>query len=351
MNNYIVTFSVYVSTFQSQMDFLEKLEGSKHMIFTSFHIQEEFDKDYVKNATTMMKWLKNKKFKVIADVSKKTVNQFGYANLIDFAKDLGIDILRIDYGYAPQEISDLSSRIELMFNASTYDDETVSLLKDKCAIACHNYYPRPETGLSCETFSAYNKYLRDNGVEIMTFIAGDKGLRGPIYEGLPTLEKHRYLNPYISALELFIQYNMKYVTIGDLLISEHHLTMIQRFIEEGIISIPVTLDTEYTNWFNKPLSIRVDSGAFAFRIMESREYSCPSGMHIPPTEPLPRHRGVLTVDNEHYQRYEGEIQVVHTDLPADRRVNVIGTIDLEYLNILDFIKGGDKIMFVPVLKK
>ena len=348
MKNFILTLSVYVSTFDRQFEFLNKLNGSKHMIFTSFHIQEEFDKEYVDNARRMMKWLKEKGFKVIADVSKKTVKQFGYVDLISFAKEMGVDILRIDYGYTPKEISELSSQIELMFNASTFDNETVSLLKGKSTIACHNYYPRPETGLSVATFLSYNKYLIENGFKVMSFISSNTELRGPIFEGLPTLEKHRNGNPYISALDLFVNYNIKYVTVGDLMISNHELIMIQRFIDDGIISIPVKMNEAFSDWNNKPLTIRVDSGVYAFRIIESREYSCHSGTHIEPGKTIVRKRGVITVDNERYNRYEGEVQLVHTDLPSDDRVNVIGHILMEYLDILNIVQNGCKIMFVPV---
>ena len=40
------------------------------------------------------------------------------------------------------------------------------------------------------------------GFTTQAFFAGDENLRGPLYEGLPTLEKQRYYSPLASILEL-----------------------------------------------------------------------------------------------------------------------------------------------------
>jgi len=67
-------FSVYVSSFERQKDLLEKLRGEDILIFSSFHIQEEFNDSYNDKAYHMVKWLKKQNFKVIADVSVKLSN-------------------------------------------------------------------------------------------------------------------------------------------------------------------------------------------------------------------------------------------------------------------------------------
>ena len=48
-----------------------------------------------------------------------------------------------------------------------------------------------------------------------------------------------------------------------------------------------------------------------------------------------RRRGDVTIDNSNYGRYMGELQIVLHDLPADRRVNVIGRIVSEDLCLLE----------------
>lgn len=69
--------------------------------------------------------------------------------------------------------------------------------------ACHNYYPRKDTGISESLFLKKNSMLKEIGVEISAFVPSLVGKRGPIYEGLPTIEKHRLMNPYLSTKHLF----------------------------------------------------------------------------------------------------------------------------------------------------
>src|SRR5699024_11291014 len=68
--------------------------------------------------------------------------------------------------------------------------------------AWHNYYPRPETGLDKLEFINMNKWLKEKGITVMAFVPGEGDLRGPLFEGLPTLEDHRYKHSLGSALEL-----------------------------------------------------------------------------------------------------------------------------------------------------
>ena len=50
----------------------------------------------------------------------------------------------------------------------------------------------------------------------MAFIPGDGEKRGPLYEGLPTLEKHRYMRPLEAYLELVQDCGVDKVLIGDI---------------------------------------------------------------------------------------------------------------------------------------
>lgn len=52
--------------------------------------------------------------------------------------------------------------------------------------------------------------------------------------------------------------------------------------------------------------------------------------------------GTITVDNDLYGRYSGEIQLLRDDFPGDERVNVIGHVAEKYLPLLDCIKRGGR---------
>ena len=60
---------------------------------------------------------------------------------------------------------------------------------------------------------------------------------------------------------------------------------------------------------------------------------------------MPRNRGTITIDNEKYLRYSGEIQIMKENFEADERVNVIGHINEGYESILECISRGKKFIF------
>ena len=77
--------SVYLSSFESQQDELQKHCSFGSTIFTSFHISEEYGDGYVPRARKMCEWLRSNGFRILADVSKKTASFFGISDLAAFA--------------------------------------------------------------------------------------------------------------------------------------------------------------------------------------------------------------------------------------------------------------------------
>nr|WP_257785805.1 DUF871 domain-containing protein [Planococcus halocryophilus] len=76
--------------------------------------------------------------------------------------------------------------------------------------------------------------------------------------------------------------------------------------------------------------------------MESRQYGLIGTHLLKPENTIIRIKGSITVDNERYGRYRGELQITKRDLPADDKVNVIGKVIEEDLALLTSIKGGVK---------
>ena len=104
------------------------------------------------------------------------------------------------------------------------------------------------------------------------------------------------------------------------------------------------LDTK--NYINQPFTVRVDSPSGLVRVQESREF-VQVGRKIVPNHTVERPPGTVTMDNERYKRYSGEVQVMKANYPSDERVNVIGQLADEYLLLLDNLENGEKFMFVP----
>lgn len=339
--------SVYVSTFDTQMDMLEKFKGSGYYVFTSFHIQEEFNDTYLTKSKQMCNWLKEKGFQIIADVSPKTLSIFEQDSIIAFAKEMNIDVLRLDYGFTEEEILHVAKYYPISFNAST-DDVSVAkkiLEMGTEVFALHNFYPRPETGLDDHFFNHMNTKLQEAGIKVLAFIPGDETKRAPIHEGLPTLEKHRNIPPYIAYLDLAINFSVEGIFVGDVKISDQQSNLIASYLKEGIISIPVDFPQGYSYLYNEVFTIRVDSPRAIMRLQESREYSC-DGERQQPYNCIERTIGSITMDNIKYGRYSGEIQIVRENLAQDERVNVIGNIKPEYLRIMYCVKNTKKIRFV-----
>jgi hypothetical protein len=337
--------SVYVSTLEGQKDRLLQMGVKGSYVFTSFHIQEELDSQYTKRAKDLCNFLKEADFCIIGDISPKTLKFFSYEDISGFAEDMGLDVLRIDYGFSIEEILAIHDRFGIAFNASTLDHKEAKLLVNagKKIYAMHNYYPRPETGLDDEYFSSVNQSLQAIGIKILAFIPGDEIKRGPIEAGLPTLERHRSIPPYIGYLDLAVNFKTDGIFVGDVQLSKKQESLIRDYCRDGVIVIPAVLNSEYEYLYGKKFTIRVDSPAALMRLQESREYSC-QGTLQEPRNCIARHKGAITMDNKNYGRYSGEIQIIRRDLPQDDRVNVIGYIDEEYITIIHCIKNGASIM-------
>ena len=336
-------YSVYLSTFPLQQSLLEGAAGSGAPVFLSLHISEEFGADYAARAERLCRWLAERQFKVIADVSVKTVEQFGEPDLVRLAKRLGLWALRIDYGFTADEIAALAERIPIAVNASTTAPEDGKHIAGRggLVMAMHNFYPRPETGLDDRFLLESTRALQAAELKVMAFIPGEGTLRGPLHLGLPTLERHRGGSPYAAFAELMLRFGLDGAFLADPGLSPGEQARINRLVRDGVLSVPAILDEGYAGLYGKVFTCRVDSPAWLVRFAESREYSCFGG-HVAPVGGAPRPRGTVTIDNSLYGRYSGELQLLREDFPGDERVNVIGHVAEQYLPLLDCIKRGGR---------
>lgn len=329
--------AIYISNFNK-----DNLNKDVDFYFTSFHIEEEFDNTFKTKAIELLKLLKETKKKIIVDISPRGIQQFQYSSLLEFIENTQIDGIRFDFGYSEEEILEVSKKCLIAINASTTTKDTLEKLKDiPNLIAIHNFYPRPETGLDMEYFNQQNKMFKENKIEVYAFISGDEELRGPLYEGLVTLEKHRYLNPYIQYLD--IRNVVDHVIIADPKISNKQFKWIQTLIKDNIICLEANFNENYHDLFNHVFTNRIDSPNTLIRIIESRQYAT-QGQWIDPNNCIERLKGTITIDNKKYLRYSGEIQITKIDFPKSEKINVIGKI--HNTDLLDYIQGNQKFMFV-----
>jgi len=242
------------------------------------------------------------------------------------------------------QIAQTSREIAVALNASTLTKADLDELKREEAdfdrlIAWHNYYPRPETGLGKEDFIQQNHWLKKEGLKVAAFVPGDGELRGPLYTGLPTLEKHRGQHPLASTIELIRECSVDEVFIGDPSLSVSTLEQFQIYenkkqllLYADLLENSARIEGIHTN--------RPDPARDVFRSSEGR---LENAQHVRPFYTTERLIGSITVDNAKYGRYMGEVQVTYTDLPADPKANVVGRVRKEDLPLLLQCRAGQKI--------
>lgn len=187
--------------------------------------------------------------------------------------------------------------------------------------------------------------LQAAGLKVYAFIPGDEQLRGPLHEGLPTLEAHRGAAPLAAFADLAVHYGLEGIFAGDPGVSSYELEQIASFCVDGVLPVPVHLKAGQEGLYGQIFTCRPDSPSWLVRYQESRKYARQGGL-VEPADCAARPRGTITMDNLRYGRYSGEIQLMRQDLPADERVNVIGRVDPRYLLLVDCIRRGSRFKMV-----
>jgi hypothetical protein len=318
-------------------------------IFTSLHIPEADKEKLLPEFKEMVGYAKQLGFQVTADISPEVLNSLDVRKL----KHMGIAALRLDFGFNPGESIALVKRsgVEVELNASTADRQLLEGLltagmEPGRLRACHNFYPRPETGLSYQLFCERSRLFHQFGIPVAAFIPSGLNRRGPIYAGLPTLEQHRKLGPVTAAKHFYAGKAVETVLFGDPFAGKEELAAVAA-LEEDHIQLRIEL-MPGVSAIEKEILLqrhtnRMDPGEKVIRSQEARTL-CGKRL-VAKRSPLPRSRGTVTIDNEDYLRYMGELQVIREGLPPDARVNVVARVIDEELFLLDYIRPGGSFSF------
>lgn len=325
-------------------------------VFTSLHIPEANYEKAIEEFKEMASLCRSLEMNIIADISPRA---FGYLgadmNNLKVLKDMGIYGVRVDFGFTPEEIASFTRNpygLKVEINASTvsrrFFEELDKFNPDYATLqACHNYYPRLNTGISLETFKKKNEMLKSYGMKISAFIPSLINKRGPIFEGLPTLEIHRFLEPQVSAAELFAL-GMDAVFFGDSIPTDKELKTVGS-LQEDVIQLRVELfepcPIERSIIFSDCHVNRPDAAEDVIRSTNSRETLRKEDI-INSYNNIERKVGYITIDNKDYLRYCGELQICKKILPMDKRVNVVGKVLEEDLLLLKYIEDETKFRLI-----
>ncbi|MGR6743136.1 MupG family TIM beta-alpha barrel fold protein [Microbacterium arborescens] len=258
----------------------------------------------------------------------------------------GITALRLDYGFGADEIRRVAeaSGCRIAVNASTVDAAFLDELAGLPVWGWHNFYPRPETGLTASFLVTQSRLFLDRGMPVLAFIPGEGELRAPLHLGLPTLEEQRHRNAWRSYVQLRRLVPEAVVVCAEGVVADDHADWIAQFEATGTVTLPVVgLDAAASVLLERPWRLRVEDAAAAFRLDETRGGIRPSRTRNADS----RERGSLQVDLDAYGRYRGEVHLMRTDRPLDAGQARIGEVAAPYRGIVDDLRPGQTVRLIP----
>ena len=313
-------------------------------LFTSAQIPETSDAEtFLDDFTDILMVANTNGFEIILDVNSENFSQYDIAGIT----------LRLDDGFSTQQVADMSRARKIQLNASTVTGEFLDDLLELGAnfnniTALHNFYPHPCTGLDTYFFDNQNRLLHDLGIAVGAFVPSQKGKRRlPLREGLPTLEDCRNFSTDLSA-RFLAALGVDFIIIGDGQPTKEELQAVAAIQSDEVTFHAQLLSNDLitTEILSRHFTRRADVAKSVIRAVEGRQYLKETGGEIPPEEPsIQRSFGDVTIDNENFGRYAGEVQIVQDVLPADGRVNIAAHILDEEIFLMGYLKPRQRFSF------
>ena len=352
-----IGFSVYFGLDNTKEENINLLKEAHSLgfkrVFTSLHIPEA-NYDVLKSEIKeFLQLAKEYDMDIISDISPNT---FKFLDLEDMdlngLKELGIQTIRIDFGYDEESIAKMSNNeygLKLQLNASTITQSFLENL-DKYypnydnIDALHNFYPRVGTGISEECMIEKNNLLKARNIKIAAFVQSNHKKRSPLKDGLPTLEDHRNMNVREASNHLFAIGNDD-VFIGDSLPSKKELEDLAS-LKSDVVELRINLhikDEVCERLLKETYISRADEARDAIRASESRLIL--NKEIIKPINTVDKSYGDITIDNIDYGRYMGELQILKANQASDSRVNKVASVIKDDIYLLKYIKNQKKFCF------
>lgn len=308
--------------------FAAAAEAGTTLAFTSLHIPEDSPAGARAAATAIVSAAASARLSVVADVSPNTARLLGDSPR-GFLRSIGVARVRIDFGFSVVEIQSIASVLPIALNASTLRAADLAPLADLDVELIHNFYPREWTGLALSSVASSVADARQFGWRVGAFIAGDSVRRGPLGEGLPTVEGHRAMAPLSQALEL-VDAGVDDVYVGDPALSDHSWSRLGSFVLDHVVVLDGTAAPDVHPAVIEALAVpdrnRPDAAESMIRLEHSRERF--AGLPLPEVGGQSRPTGSVTVQLPSAGRYCGEVAITLRGLPTDDRVAFLGSVPM-----------------------
>lgn len=332
VNNIEFGISIYLSTnIEMNSEYLLKAkEVNSSFVFTTINMPEEND-ELKKDISKVVELCKKNKMKLIVDIN---------ANSKKYIKDYENVYYRIDDGLSNDEIIALAKNNYVVLNSTTLDEKDLKYFKLKGVdfsklYSLHNYYPKVYTGVSLKFLKKRNEIYKKYGLKTMAFIPGDLK-RGPIFEGLPTVEGHRYMDILQASLEL-IANDTDVILLGDLNIKEENWERL-KYLLKGIVPLRINKNILKNRIFEN----RKDYSNYVVRNIK-RDVVLDTIVEIDKNI----EKGDILVTDEKGLRYKGDLEIALKNLNKlnDGRRIVASVIDKDK-GLLDYLSIINKFIFI-----
>ncbi|WP_239256568.1 DUF871 domain-containing protein [Listeria ilorinensis] len=290
-------------------------------------------------------------FEVIADVDPTVFESLNITyQELDRFKEIGLSGLRLDLGFSGSEeaamsFDDNDLMIELnISNGTKYVDNILSYQANVAnIIGCHNFYPRRYTALSREHFLKTSKQFKDMNLRTAAFVSSNSGEYGPWFVvdgGLPTLEEHRGQDIVVQAKDLWNTGLIDDVIVGNMFASEEELKALGELNRNELTLrvefLPDATDVEKELVLTQKHFNRGDVSAYVIRSTMTRVHFKQFDFPAHDTEQI--ELGDVTVDNNGYERYKGEMQVALQTMDNSGNTNIVARIIPEERYLLEQIR-------------
>ncbi|MBQ7453905.1 MAG: DUF871 family protein, partial [Selenomonadaceae bacterium] len=197
-------------------------------------------------------------------------------------------------------------------------------------------------------FDNQNRILHDFGIKVGAFVASKDGKRRlPLREGLPTLEDCRNFSTDLAA-RFLVALDVDFIIIGDGAPTNDELQTLATMPDDEIIFHANLLSNDLTvaEILSRTFTRRADVAKSVIRAVEGRQYLKELGGKIlPDSTEMERSFGDVTIDNENFGRYAGEVQILQDVLPADGRVNIVAHVLDEEIFLTGYLRPRRKFSF------
>lgn len=335
---------------------LAKKYGFSRIFSCFLHMNEDQSK-FLADFKSFMDHAKKLDFEVFIDVNPTLLKILNadFNNLSIF-EDLGVTGIRLDEGYSGVEESliSYSGKLQVEINASNGTKVFDNIMSyQPCKpnlVACHNFYPRRYTGLSMDHFLKCSTDVKKHGIRLAAFVCSQNKntfFSQNLMESLPTVEKHRYIPLINQAKELYYCGLIDDVIISNAYASEEELKQMSE-LDKNLITLDIKLvdgagDLVVDMIENNRHMNRGDASEYVIRSTQLRiKYK---NEDIKPFNTVAIEKGHITIDNNNYDKYKGELHIARKSMENSGNVNVVAKIVDSDLILLDYIKPWTKFKF------